>query len=181
MILKCNLQIQEKCKLHIPNADSICFCSTFISKLWDPCPIYRLHSKKEVETYLLNTVFQMRKSILQTQSQTTHQDGTHTMNSNNGLNEWNLVLKIHICEFHIVQILGYMFISFNNRTSLINVPFLIGWYRKDYHEATATLSNKDGNDKHKFHSFSTRLPPHQQLDPTRSSKAHTYFPLQVYF
>lgn len=48
---------------------------------------------------------------------------------------------------------------------------------KDNHDAAATSqeskdtrSRKDGYDKHQFHSFSTRLPPHQHLDPTRSSK-----------
>ncbi|KAL8225474.1 hypothetical protein R6Q57_018031 [Mikania cordata] len=48
---------------------------------------------------------------------------------------------------------------------------------KDDHEATITSqeskdthSNKDGNNKHQVHSFSTRLPPHKHLDPTCSSK-----------
>ncbi|XP_024962214.1 rho GTPase-activating protein REN1-like [Cynara cardunculus var. scolymus] len=41
---------------------------------------------------------------------------------------------------------------------------------ENYREATATShESKDGNDKHQFHSFSTKLPPHQQLD-SHSSK-----------
>ncbi|KAJ0940087.1 putative Rho GTPase activation protein [Helianthus annuus] len=38
-------------------------------------------------------------------------------------------------------------------------------------EATNTSQeSKDGNNKHQVHSYSTRLPPHKQLDSTRSSK-----------
>ncbi|KAF5818637.1 putative Rho GTPase activation protein [Helianthus annuus] len=38
-------------------------------------------------------------------------------------------------------------------------------------EATNTSQeSKDGNNKHQVHSYSTRLPPHKQLDLTRSSK-----------
>ncbi|KVH88157.1 hypothetical protein Ccrd_024456 [Cynara cardunculus var. scolymus] len=61
-------------------------------------------------------------------------------------------------------------IGFNQKFNDLEPP------RKDYREATATSheskdthSSKDGNDKHQFHSFSTKLPPHQQLD-SHSSK-----------
>ncbi|XP_052625268.1 rho GTPase-activating protein REN1 [Lactuca sativa] len=45
---------------------------------------------------------------------------------------------------------------------------------KDSHEATTT-SHESKDNKHQFQSYSAKLPPHKQLDPTNNCKQHTYF------
>ncbi|CAI9266424.1 unnamed protein product [Lactuca saligna] len=45
---------------------------------------------------------------------------------------------------------------------------------QDSHEATTT-SHESKDNKHQFQSYSAKLPPHKQLDPTNSCKQHTYF------
>ncbi|KAK1413022.1 hypothetical protein QVD17_34721 [Tagetes erecta] len=68
-------------------------------------------------------------------------------------------------------------ISLNQKVSDLELQSSDPGIVKDCHEATITSqeskdthSNKDGSNKRQVHSYSTRLPPHKQLDPTRSSK-----------
>nr|XP_043638129.1 rho GTPase-activating protein REN1-like [Erigeron canadensis] len=56
--------------------------------------------------------------------------------------------------------------SSNQKTNDLEVQFINQENGKDYNDTTS----QDSKDNHQLHSFSSRLPPHHQLDPSRSSK-----------